>query len=198
MFLSERLTHITVIFLMLYLQPCCAIARSPYSILKRNTGSFDCREKLDESEKFQLLVEKKKEWEHNRINLVKSNSASIYRSTSLNDKETSYLYNASSILSRTDLSTKSLCPWNNEVKKRENKFPEYVLEAICLSKSAIRLDYTNFPSQFNCLPVQETRAVLIRKCNSDGFYKWEPDYERVNVGCICANAINDYIHVRHK
>lgn len=79
----------------------------------------------------------------------------------------------------------SLCPWQYIHKYRKDKFPRYLLEAKCTCKKCNLEKHLN-SGDYGCIPVYESSLVLVkRNCGLDGFYKWMPAVEKINMACVC-------------
>jgi len=82
----------------------------------------------------------------------------------------------------------SLCPWVNKIKYRNNKifgykYPEIRIEAHCVCD---KCDST-FNSSYGCVPILKPDTCLERStiCGPDGYWRWIPSVEMVNVACAC-------------
>lgn len=86
----------------------------------------------------------------------------------------------------TDISKRSMCPWQDIINYREDRFPHYYVEAKCNCKTCNRLGDVQLPNSYGCLPVLRPTPVLVRgDCMPDGYYRWKPSIENVNVACTC-------------
>jgi hypothetical protein len=88
----------------------------------------------------------------------------------------------------------SMCPWVNKIKYRFNKtlgykYPEWRVEAHCLCDKCNSFDFLNSSvSNYGCVPIVKPETCLERskKCGPDGYWKWIPSIEMVNVACACS------------
>lgn len=87
---------------------------------------------------------------------------------------------------KTSLNQQSLCPWKYIVTYRTQKYPHYKTEVKCTCDSCS----IGYKSRYKCMPVLKITPVLENtgECGHDGFYKWKPASEYVNVACVCAEA----------
>ena len=72
---------------------------------------------------------------------------------------------------------------------RPDRYPPYRSIVKCTCDSCQAMD-TNLPKKlFTCYPVFTKVPVLVRsECGSDGFYRWIPRLEEINVACVCGHA----------
>ena len=79
----------------------------------------------------------------------------------------------------SSLSQRSMCPWKYEVTSQKNRFPHLRVNVKCTCDSC----------QVNhvCVPVTQLVPVLVRDgCDDDGYFKWIPSLDKLNVACVCA------------
>lgn len=96
---------------------------------------------------------------------------------------------------RTQPNELSLCPWENVITHRKNRYPHYVNEVRCLcrkcaaaSSSTGGLDERGLGeiSEYACRPLLTHRPVLVKgECMRDGFYQWRPELELIAELCAC-------------
>ena len=91
--------------------------------------------------------------------------------------------------SHTNLAN-SYCPWWYKTKVRAStalgfKYPKYRQEVQCVC------DHCNKDErgEYRCTPVLQPMTCLERKeCGRNGFYKWVPSIEMINVACVCSRV----------
>ena len=83
----------------------------------------------------------------------------------------------------------SMCPWVNKIKFRNNKtlgfkYPETRVEAHCICDKCNSL----LNSSYECVPIVRPETCLERskKCGPEGYWKWVPSIEMVNIACACS------------
>ena len=81
------------------------------------------------------------------------------------------------------------CPWNYVLKKRTDKYPTHVIEAQCLCEYHSKengLVSLREQMAYQCVPVLQAKPVLVRhsECNAQGYYRWIPSTEMVNIACV--------------
>ncbi len=90
---------------------------------------------------------------------------------------------------RSIINQQSICPFKYIVNKRENKYPFYRVQVKCTCDKCTLTKSKFIQNFYSCQPVVKYVPVLIReenKCDSDGFYRWLPSTEIVNLACVCA------------
>ena len=97
---------------------------------------------------------------------------------------------------KTKINEQSVCPWESEFKRREDRYPFFKEEVKCACKTCSN-ERGAFPKKlFKCMPIQKTLPVLIKtyQCDSDGYFIWNEEFEEINVACSCALRNKIYSH----
>ena len=97
-----------------------------------------------------------------------------------------------------NLNERSLCPWVYENKKDNHRFPHWRSSVKCTCDKCQPL-YGEIAkmkfSSYSCFPVSHRVPILLRgECGNDGYYKWEENYDDINVACVCALTYPHYQH----
>lgn len=94
---------------------------------------------------------------------------------------------------KTTINQQSLCPWKYIVSYRANKYPHYRTEVKCTCNSCS----FGYKTRYKCMPILKVTPILVNtgECDQDGFYKWKPTTEFVNVACVCADSYKIIPHL---
>jgi hypothetical protein len=85
---------------------------------------------------------------------------------------------------KTRINHQSLCPWQYVITHRLDRYPFYRKQVKCTCENCSNI---KSKKDFKCMPIVKTQPVLLRTgCSQDGYYKWIPSVEEVNVACVCA------------
>lgn len=80
---------------------------------------------------------------------------------------------------------RSICPWYYIWNVDADRYPQYTAEARCYHcDECIGLD-----DDHRCEPAHYNILVLRKnpnECDSEGYFKYEAEYESISVGCTCA------------
>ena len=78
---------------------------------------------------------------------------------------------------------RALCPWYNVINDDLRRYPKELTEARCKCDRCIGVDGLS-----HCEPVYYNVRVLrlSRQCDDAGYYKWQPGWVKISVGCTCA------------
>lgn len=87
----------------------------------------------------------------------------------------------------------SICPWENVVKYRSDRYPHYIEESACQCKECNGGEVKNKLSKldlssgvYGCRPVFSLSPVLVKgKCMADGYFEWKPELEMISEACFC-------------
>lgn len=95
---------------------------------------------------------------------------------------------------RTQPNELSLCPWENVITHRKNRYPHYVNEVRCLCRKCAASSFSGGlderglggVNEYACRPLLAHRPVLVKgECKTDGFYQWRPELELIAELCAC-------------
>jgi hypothetical protein len=94
---------------------------------------------------------------------------------------------------KTSINQQSICPWKYIVSYRSNKYPHYRTEVKCTCNSCS----FGYKTRFKCMPILKITPVLVNsgECDEEGFFKWRPTTEYVNVACVCADTYKIIPHL---
>ncbi|CAF0718853.1 unnamed protein product [Brachionus calyciflorus] len=86
---------------------------------------------------------------------------------------------------------RSICPKRFKTIRRKDRYPFFVNQILCTCDSCfIQPGIPLVTNIYKCMPVWAEKHVLVRKeCQVDGYHYWQPEFETINVGCICGTSL---------